>query len=185
MGDDSAYVWDPYPSGWAEDDATWEYGAPVSALTLNDNAFTLRVQPGLRVGDPARLSLWPRVEELTIHNRTRTTDGGEKKLEYKRVPGSHELIVSGVIPIAGPQEKTLLAIPDPALYAAHALVDALERRGIEVTGEASVRHRFLEDTTAPVMGGIELARHESLPVDRGAPGDRQREPEPACRNDSP
>ncbi len=72
VGDDSAYVWDPYPSGWAADDATWEYGAPVSALTLNDNAFTLLVQPGLRAGDPARLSLWPRIEELTIHNRTRS-----------------------------------------------------------------------------------------------------------------
>jgi D-alanyl-D-alanine carboxypeptidase/D-alanyl-D-alanine-endopeptidase (penicillin-binding protein 4) len=109
------------------------------------------------------LSLWPRLEELTIHNRIRTTDGGEKKLEYKRVPGSHELIVSGVIPIAGPPEKTLLAIADPALYAAHALVNALERRGIEVAGEASVRHRFTEDTT-PSLGGIELARHESLPL---------------------
>ncbi len=162
VGDDSAYVWDPYPVGWAADDAIWEYGAPVSALTLNDNAFTLWVRPALHVGEPAQLALSPRVE-MTIHNRTRTVDIGEKKLDYKRIPGSHELIVSGVIPLQSPPEKTLLAVADPALFAAHALLDALERRGIAVGGEAAVRHRRVEDMSLDTSG-VELARHDSLPL---------------------
>jgi D-alanyl-D-alanine carboxypeptidase/D-alanyl-D-alanine-endopeptidase (penicillin-binding protein 4) len=135
----------------------------VSALTLNDNAFTLWVRPGLRVGDPAQLSLSPRMEELTIHNRTRTTEAGEKDLEYKRMAGSQELIVSGIIPLQSLPEKTLLAVADPARFAAHALLDALRRRGIEVRGEATVRHRRGEDSSVSVMG-LELARHESLPL---------------------
>jgi len=42
-GDDTAWVWEPYPEGWAQDDTVWDYGAPVSALTVNDNVFWLRL----------------------------------------------------------------------------------------------------------------------------------------------
>ena len=163
VGDDTRYVWEPYPKGWSSDDAVWEYGAAVSALTLNDNAFALYVQPGARVGEPAVLTLSPRVEELTIHNRTRTTEGGEKKLTYKRIPGSKELVVGGVIPLHGLAEKTLLAVDDPALFAANALVDALARLGVAVSGRAAARHRSVEDTSIEGMG-VELARHDSLPL---------------------
>src|SRR5574340_315058 len=47
-GDDTAYVWEPFPDGWSVDDPVWEYGAPVSALTLNDNAFKLTILPSTR-----------------------------------------------------------------------------------------------------------------------------------------
>ena len=163
VGDDTRYVWEPYPEGWSSADAVWEYGAAVSALTLNDNAFALYVRPGARVGEPAVLTLSPRVEELTIHNRTRTTGGGEKKLTYQRIPGSKELVVSGVIPLLSPAEKTLLAVDDPALFAANALVDALARLGVAVSGRAAARHRSEQDTSIEGMG-VELARHDSLPL---------------------
>ncbi len=163
VGDDTRYVWEPYPDGWSADDAVWEYGAAVSALTLNDNAFALHVRPGARAGDPAVLTLSPGVEELTIHNRTRTTEGGGKKLTYTRIPGSKELVVGGVIPLHSPAEKTLLAVDDPALFAANALVDALARLGVAVSGRAMARHRSVEDVS--IQGeGIELARHDSLPL---------------------
>ena len=163
VGDDTRYVWEPYPDGWSADDAIWEYGAAVSALTLNDNAFSLHVRPGARVGDPAVLTVSPHVEELTIHNRTRTTEGGEKKLTYRRIPGSKELVVGGVIPLLGPNEKTLLAVDDPALFAANALVDALAKAGVAVSGRARARHRSAEDTAVEGTG-VELARHDSLPL---------------------
>jgi D-alanyl-D-alanine carboxypeptidase/D-alanyl-D-alanine-endopeptidase (penicillin-binding protein 4) len=102
------------------------------------------------------------VEELTIHNRTRTTDSGEKKLTYTRIPGSRELTVSGVIP-KGSVEKTLLAVDDPALFAANALLDSLQKLGVTVSGRASVRHRDAEDHSVEGVG-VELARHESLPL---------------------
>src|SRR5581483_5475406 len=53
VGDDTWYVWEPYPEGWAADDTEYDYGAPVSALSVNDNAFTVTVRPGARIGDPA------------------------------------------------------------------------------------------------------------------------------------
>ena len=38
VGDDSRYGWQPYGVGWSVDDGDYGYGAPVSALTLNDIA---------------------------------------------------------------------------------------------------------------------------------------------------
>ena len=95
IGDDSAYVWEPFPAGWAADDGIWEYGAAVSALTVNDNAFTLRVRPGARPGDPAVITLAPPLEFYTIDNRVRTTAGGERRVHIAREPGSRQLRVWG------------------------------------------------------------------------------------------
>jgi D-alanyl-D-alanine carboxypeptidase/D-alanyl-D-alanine-endopeptidase (penicillin-binding protein 4) len=39
VGDDRRYVWEPHGEGWSTGDVLWEYGAPVSALILNDNSF--------------------------------------------------------------------------------------------------------------------------------------------------
>src|SRR4051812_20075133 len=41
IGDDRVFPWDPYPASWTQDDALHDYGAPVSALTLNDNTVTV------------------------------------------------------------------------------------------------------------------------------------------------
>ena len=40
VGDDTWYVWEPYAEDWSIDDPTYEYGAAVSALAINDNALT-------------------------------------------------------------------------------------------------------------------------------------------------
>ena len=46
VGDDTLFPWEPYPEDWSIDDAVWGYGAPVSALTINDNQIEVTVTPG-------------------------------------------------------------------------------------------------------------------------------------------
>jgi len=53
VGDDRLYPYAPYPPSWTEDDKIREYGAPVSALTVNDNTIAIAIQPGAESGDPA------------------------------------------------------------------------------------------------------------------------------------
>lgn len=163
IGDDSAWVWEPYPEGWAVDDPVWEYGAPVSALSVNDNAFTLEVEAGVDIGAPARLAVWPALEYLTIHNRTTTIAGGTGKLTFDRVPGSRELVIRGGVALYQSPYSAKLAVDDPALFAAYALRDALVKRGVRVTGAIRAAHR--RDWDAPSGGrGIELARYASAPL---------------------
>jgi D-alanyl-D-alanine carboxypeptidase/D-alanyl-D-alanine-endopeptidase (penicillin-binding protein 4) len=171
VGDDSAYIRAPYPDGWAMDDAVWQYGAPVSALTVNDNAFSLSVRPGPRPGDFARLSLSPALEFYAIDNRVRTVAGRPRRILIDREPGSRQLRVWGVIPPGDPGETALLAVDDPALYAARALREALERRGVAVAGVCRARHVLPNEVEDLVNGpapatapGIALARRESAPL---------------------
>ena len=167
VGDDTWYVWEPYPQGWAMDDAHYDYGAPVSALTVNDNVFTLTLRPGALAGDLANLTLSPPVEFYEIDNRVRTAPArAEGKVRLDREPGSRQLRLWGTLPLDGAAETMTLAIDDPAEYAARAFRLALEERGIVVTGGAYARHRFAnEEPEGPsVDAQFELARHESAPL---------------------
>jgi D-alanyl-D-alanine carboxypeptidase/D-alanyl-D-alanine-endopeptidase (penicillin-binding protein 4) len=171
VGDDTWYVWEPHPEGWTVDDTQYDYGAPVSALTVNDNTLTLTIRPGARTGDPAELELSPPLEYYQIDNRVRTaaaprSRSSENKVYMEHQPGSHQLRLWGALPLSAAPEILNIAVEDPCEYAAYALRVALEQRGIMVEGGVEVRHRFANEQTAE--GGpepsFELARHESAPL---------------------
>jgi D-alanyl-D-alanine carboxypeptidase/D-alanyl-D-alanine-endopeptidase (penicillin-binding protein 4) len=158
VGDDRWYVWEPFGAGWGIDDPIFDYGAPVSALTLNDNAFTLHVRPGANEGDLAALELNPAVEYYTIDNRIRTTAGGERRIHYSRAPGGSTLELWGNIPLQVTSarnggEDLSLGIDDPARYAALAFRQLLQARGIVVTGSAVSRHFFPYEAADLKVGG--------------------------------
>jgi serine-type D-Ala-D-Ala carboxypeptidase/endopeptidase (penicillin-binding protein 4) len=172
VGDDSWYVWAPYPEGWAVDDPQYDFGAPVSAFSINDNSVTLEIRPGARAGDPASLTLDPAVEYYRIDNRIRTARaGGERKIQFARDPGGLQVRLWGSIPLRDRSEILRLAIEDPAAYAAAAFREALEARGIAVDGAAVPRHRYPNEVPDLKKGsegagpaGVELARRVSAPL---------------------
>src|SRR5262249_46414650 len=160
IGDDSAYVYTPYPEGWTIDDATWEYGAPVSALVFNDNAFSLLVRPGEEIGAPARIAISPAAVPVFIDNRVITADGDRSRIEVRRAPGSRQLRVSGTVVRKNGNRRELLAVDDAALYGATALYDALTRRGVSIQGKPVATHRYSASDPLP-NAGTELMRRES------------------------
>jgi D-alanyl-D-alanine carboxypeptidase/D-alanyl-D-alanine-endopeptidase (penicillin-binding protein 4) len=174
VGDDTAYVWQPYAEGWSIDDSVWDYGAPVSALSINDNTLSVIVLPGGYASDPARIILTPPVEYYEIDNRVRTVAGdrkGERKIMFDRLPGARQLRIWGVLPLNDPGDREVLGIEDPALYAAIAFRDALARRGIAIRGDARAVHLYpsqvsdLKNGPAPEPEpGVELARRDSVPL---------------------
>ena len=171
VGDDRRYLWEPYPDGWAEGDTTWEYGAPVSALIVNDNAVALFIRPGAAPGDAAGLRISPGVEPFVIDNGVLTAAGGERKITISRRTGSSELNVWGRIAMDDPGAVELVAVNDPAVFAARMLADALVRRGVAIRGHAVARHEFPDDVAdrkraeaLPRVDGTELARRSSPPL---------------------
>ena len=173
IGDDTWYLWQPFAKGWAIDDPQYDYGAPVSALTVNDNAVTLGVRPGAREGDLAALAWDPPLEYYLVDNRIRTVAaGGERGIHFHRDPGSLQVRLWGQIPRRDRGEDLLLAMEDPALYAAQALRRALEERGVSVGGGAAALHAYPNETpdltqaAAPpaAVAGVELARRVSAPL---------------------
>jgi D-alanyl-D-alanine carboxypeptidase/D-alanyl-D-alanine-endopeptidase (penicillin-binding protein 4) len=165
VGDDGLFPYDPYPEGWTIDDSIWEYGAPVSALVFNDNAFTLVVRPAKEVGGPARVMLSPPVLPLVIDNQVTTVGNGDvSDVQVNRLAGSREVRVTGKLRLQSKGVRQLLAVDDPALYAAYVLYDTLTRRGVRIDGVPVARHRWSVQEPFDPNEGVELARRESPPL---------------------
>src|SRR4051812_2116780 len=154
IGDDTYYVWE-FPDGWTRDDLQWDYGAPVSALTVNDNSVFLDIAPGDKVGDKAAIKLDPSSDYFQINNRVVTSAPGTKKeIGIHRDPGSKRIELWGEIPIDSKTEGEEIAVEDPAEFAAEIFRDLLIKRGIAVLGQSHARHIVAADEPAfPEPGG--------------------------------
>jgi D-alanyl-D-alanine carboxypeptidase/D-alanyl-D-alanine-endopeptidase (penicillin-binding protein 4) len=176
VGDDTLFPWEPYAEDWVIDDMVWGYGAPVSALSINDNQIRLSIVPGkvppIPAGaargpygdpEPATITLDPDTPFYTIKNEIGTVQGnGGGGIGIERQPGSRTLrIYSGLTEAPEVEE---IAIDDPAEYAAASLKLRLEARGIIVTGKAAARHRLQTNTT----GLLEQSRVPIVDLGAGA-----------------
>lgn len=131
----------PNGAGWTADDLNDYYGAEISALTLEDNYADLRVMPGAKEGDVARVEIVQPHTGLVLDNRVVTAPkGSARRIEVQRVFGENVVHVFGQIPLGNAAVITEATVPRPAQWFATALKAALEKRGIAVDGKArSVR----------------------------------------------
>jgi D-alanyl-D-alanine carboxypeptidase/D-alanyl-D-alanine-endopeptidase (penicillin-binding protein 4) len=135
VADDSYYVNEPYGAGWSQDDLQWGFGAPVSALTINDNLISLNILPGERPGDRAFVTLDPPTAYYKVENRILTVAaGGTHKIGVHRDQGSRTVTVWGTVTVNDGLDREDLAAEDPASYAAQLFYEILIRRGIVIYG---------------------------------------------------
>jgi serine-type D-Ala-D-Ala carboxypeptidase/endopeptidase (penicillin-binding protein 4) len=154
IGDDTFYAPERYGEGWAADDLQWSDGAPVSALTFNDNVLFVKLQPGAHAGDSAVVTLEPQTNYYQIVNHLRTSaPGGLRKIGVHHDPGSKTVVVWGWLPQGDPGIAESLAVDDPAELTAELFRSLLEQRGIMVTGKTSARHgdlaQFFDEPLEP------------------------------------
>ena len=182
VGDDSYFSFERYGQGWSQEDVFWDYGAPVSALTLNDNTIFVTVEPGARPGDRAFVRVEPFASYFEIDNRAFTTPAGSgaMKLGVDRQPGSNVITIWGNIPMGDAGPTYSLAITDPAEFAARVFRSILLQRGIAVYGGVRTHHadapgQFTSTFTVYSGGGdtatpsepaapLVLASYESHPL---------------------
>jgi D-alanyl-D-alanine carboxypeptidase/D-alanyl-D-alanine-endopeptidase (penicillin-binding protein 4) len=184
VGDDSFFLDEPYGQAWSWDDLQWAYGAPVSALTFNDNAIGLTLSPDASAPG-ATLATWsPDVDYYTLDNTMTPAPTGEAAHPgLERRPGEMMVRAWGTAPAAGLHVG--LAIVEPAQFTAEAFQQALAARGILASTAAEARHRDANDTgdfaaereqplkfapvalttvAAPLQGNRVLAARISVPV---------------------
>jgi serine-type D-Ala-D-Ala carboxypeptidase/endopeptidase (penicillin-binding protein 4) len=141
IGDDTFYSAQRYGEGWAYDDLQWIDGAPVSALTFNDNVLFVRIHPGPQVGDKALVTMDPETTYYEVDNRILTTAPAiARKIGMHRDPGSLKVVLWGSLPQNDPGLSEAVSIEDPAGFTAHLFRTILERRGITITGKARAHH---------------------------------------------
>ena len=175
VGDDSFFPWEPLAQGWSQDDLQWYYGAPVSALSINDNMIQLTIMPGEREGTSAFLNFDPWAPYYEVENHlltsaaeppgTHRSPNAPPSYAIYRAPGSRRITFSGTIPLSDAGESEQLAIDDPALFSAEAFKAQLEKRGVKILGSARASHRDLREiagTSTPPPRQV-LASYDSLP----------------------
>lgn len=144
VADDSFYVNEPYGTGWAQDDLQWGFGAPVSALTINDNLIFLNILPGERAGDRAFVTLDPPTEYYKVENRILTVaTGGTHKIGVHRDQGSRIVTVWGTVTVNDGLDRQELAAEEPASFASQLFYEILARHGIVIYGHTRVQHTSL------------------------------------------
>jgi D-alanyl-D-alanine carboxypeptidase/D-alanyl-D-alanine-endopeptidase (penicillin-binding protein 4) len=190
VGDESYFDGPALGYGWEWDDLAWYYGAPVSALTVNDNAVDLTVRPGAKEGAAAVVTAGPsflgfpvvvsgaNVDAqtvarntpplLSVVNRATTSPRGTPRdISIDRPVGQDFVEVWGTIPADDPGQTVPVAVPRPALMFAAMLRAALERRGVQTRGRTvsvDARTRELQRRPFDPTTLVELARRESPPL---------------------
>ena len=183
IADDTFFPFQRYGEGWSQDDLMWEWGAPASAITVNDNVLFMSVKPADRPGERAFLNVTPFSDYYKIDNRVMTTPAGTgpRKVLTLREPGSNQILAWGSIPLDDNGHSEAIAIEDPADFAARMLRQLLQQRGVAVFGKPRPRHAELATlstfsvTTFASSGGgdarppstpasLVLANYESAPL---------------------
>lgn len=143
VGDDTFYLDEPWGPSWAWDDLQWQYGAPVSALTFNDNTTGLIIEADPDATKPGQTAVsWnPPVDYYQVDNAMTIAAPGEQPHPgLDRRPGSRLIRAFGTIAQSGLHDP--VAVDDPAEFTALTFKEALRSRGVKIDGAASAAHRY-------------------------------------------
>src|SRR5512133_558258 len=144
VADDSFFAFERYGEGWTQDDLVWADGAPVSALTINDNVVFVTIEPADRAGERAFVNIAPFADYYKIDNRIITTPAGTgRKIFINREPGSMVLTLWGNMPLGDPGANEALALEDPASFAVQLFRSMLEKRGVIINDQTTAHHTEL------------------------------------------
>ena len=169
--DASVFAGRQWAPGWPIAERALWYGAPVSALAVDENVFSVRLAPGPAVGAPARVvaTSWFPIENrsLTV-GQERHEKGSIEIVPSTSGPG---LVVTGEYPISEPAYSVRASVPAPDEHAGRAFLASLTRAGVAVDGGLRVSRsavrlaeerevaRFVSPSLAEVLGRVLCVSH--------------------------
>ena len=168
IGDDDAFDDEDLGLNWELDDLPFWYAAGVSGLSLNENCYDYVIEPGARVGDPARIRIIPDTTYVTLKNDAVTTISGvAPTADVFRWPNSNEITFYGYIPL-GRTVRHRASVWNGTLYTVTVLKETLERDDIAVDGEARDADSMPDKAARlnPTEGRTLFYTQESVPLSR-------------------
>lgn len=142
----------PYGEGWMWDDLVFRFSPPVTALALDGNIATVRVEA---VGDTVEVDAHPCIP-VDVRARVVPPEA-TTELEIVRLPDSPVTTVRGTLS-ADASRSWQLTLPDPLDCAAMLLAEGLAERGVQIGGSARVAESGEPVATTPMV------RHDSPPL---------------------
>jgi D-alanyl-D-alanine carboxypeptidase/D-alanyl-D-alanine-endopeptidase (penicillin-binding protein 4) len=146
--DDTYFLHQPFGLAWTIEDTAWSYGAPVSALVINENMIAVKILPGEHFNDLALFQTSPtETASKMVMNRVKTIASQQNtKVSLTHEQESGLPLFTGSISQSQSELNYQVAVPDPTRFAGSLLKAALTQRGVLVKGD--VKSRILEPTEA-------------------------------------
>ncbi len=165
VGDDSYFDLNPHGQGWTAKDLKSIYGAPINALSINNNVFWVHASP-TQANRLVNVSVEPRTSYFRIRNLGITGSAKAKRTMFARViPGTLTLVLSGVLPARQGYSQHIL-LERPGEVATTIFKEELQRQGVTIGGSIQIVHHG-ELPPEARRKWQELAVHESPPLIRG------------------
>jgi len=143
IGDARFFSEEMTPSEWIWEDMGNYYGAGSSGLSFHENRYDIIFDSGASEGKSTRLvNVIPEVPGVEFINRVKAGPAGSGDRAYiYGAPYSNIYHVRGTIPPSKSGFPVRGAVPDPAVFAATCLHNALKKAGISISEKAtSIRH---------------------------------------------
>lgn len=133
LADASYFAGSGAAQGWETDYITASYAAPASAISYAENIATLHIKP-TQVGQPPEVTLVPGGEGIALVNQATTAARARSWIHVTRDSYDGPVIVRGQIGKGSHGVIRSIPVADPPKYAAAALREMLNKRGITTTG---------------------------------------------------
>jgi D-alanyl-D-alanine carboxypeptidase/D-alanyl-D-alanine-endopeptidase (penicillin-binding protein 4) len=164
VGDDSYFEYSSHGKGWTAQDLKSIYGAPISALSINNNVFWVFAHP-TKYNQLVTVGIEPHTSYFRIRNLGVTGSARSKRTMYARlIPGTRTIVVSGVLPLTQTYSQHI-NLEKSAEATAAFFKQELRTHGIEVKGNVEAVHNG--DMSPELRRKWQLlADHESAPLIR-------------------
>lgn len=126
-----------YGFGWTHDSINWAFSAPITAVILNQNQFTLKLQPGKHEGDPVAVTPGDSMRFMSLDHSVRTATYADSLVHCSLVLNIDEnntVHLGGCWPAQYAGWQTL-AIKNPVLYAERYIADWITGHNIRINGK--------------------------------------------------
>lgn len=128
--DTSFYSGPRKPLYWAPHFYNAWYGAEVSPIQFNDNCTLIRMKPGEKQGDTAIISIHPDVGYVQVKNELVTGKKKRRRWTWALNDTLPIITIGGNIGEKIDSAHLVLPVRNPPLYFKHALLTALNNKGI-------------------------------------------------------
>ncbi len=144
-------------------------GVFVAPISVNDNVIDATIGGGVKIGDPATVSLSPVTRYVKVVNKTRTVSADSQPTldmdDKVEADGSVTVTLTGGVPMSKPAVLYAYPVPVPSRFATIVFTDALRANGI-TAGEPSMKEKaadFTKLATSYTDANV-MAEHVSAPA---------------------
>ncbi|MGQ0828749.1 MAG: D-alanyl-D-alanine carboxypeptidase/D-alanyl-D-alanine endopeptidase [Bacteroidota bacterium] len=165
IGDASIFDDNMVPSQWIWADMGNYFGAGASGLSYHDNKYTLYLKSGEVKSQTSINKIQPEIEGLQMVNAV-TAGGNDDNAFIFGSPYSNYRMAQGTIPANKNNYEVEGSIPDPPLFCAQSLEQALKNLSITVSEKASTTRLLKENNKYQATNRKILHKHYSPTLDK-------------------